>query len=196
MELSYLILSSDKAAAPSGFCCTQKLGALTGDELISRNSPVHKLISPVSAPNFCVQQNNLNVGFHTMHVTYMSLRILDRLLFLFRILFRQLGTCACRGIKCPLLFFTLPSASFATKHLSMPAMATLHTHPGSNSGTHGHVDVEFGSDVASASRHTAATAPVSRWCVRILNSRSRRSKSLLSHFYYSGSVYALSSVCF
>ena len=92
--------------------------------------------------------------------------------------------------------FTLPSASFATKYLPMPAMATLHTYPGSNSGTHGHVDFEFGSDVASASRDPAVTAIASPWCVRILNSRSQCSKSLLSHFYYPGSVYALSSVCF
>jgi len=75
-------------------------------------------------------------------------------------------------------------------------MATLHTHPGSNSGIHGHVDVEFGSDVASASRDAAVTAITSPWCVRILNSRSQRSKLLLSRFYYPGSVYALSSVCF
>ena len=78
----------------------------------------------------------------------------------------------------------------------MPAMATLHTNTGSNSGIHGHVDVEFGLDVASASRDPAVTAIASPWYVHILNSRSQHSKSLLYHFYYLGSVYALSSVCF
>jgi len=63
-------------------------------------------------------------------------------------------------------------------------MVTLNTHPGSHGSSHEHVGVDFGLDVASASRDAAVTAPASPWCVHILNSRppSRRSIMSLSHF--------------